>query len=215
MTTMPRSTEELIRSLAGQPVPAPLTPAAAAGRMGAAMLLCLAVFLSVAGFRPGLLAALESRWWVESKALLPLVLFLLALRPALGSARPGAPLRLWPLALPVAAGGALVLQRLATMGDAPVGSEMMGRTAFACVSLISLMAAAPLAVGLRALRRGAPTRPGLTGALLGLTSAAGVAAGYALHCPEDSPLFFVLWYGLAILLVTGAGAALGHRLLRW
>ncbi|MBD3765305.1 MAG: DUF1109 family protein, partial [Rhodobacterales bacterium] len=44
---------------------------------------------------------------------------------------------------------------------------------------------------------------------------AGVAAGYALHCTEDSPLFFVLWYGLGILVPTLAGAWLGRRLLAW
>lgn len=45
--------------------------------------------------------------------------------------------------------------------------------------------------------------------------AAGVAAGYALHCTEDSPLFFVSWYGLAIAIVGTLGAWLGHRFLRW
>ena len=63
--------------------------------------------------------------------------------------------------------------------------------------------------------RTAPTRPVLTGALLGVAIGAGVAAGYALHCIEDSPLFFVSWYGLAIGIVGGVGGLLGHRLLRW
>jgi hypothetical protein len=38
---------------------------------------------------------------------------------------------------------------------------------------------------------------------------------YGLHCSDDSPLFVVAWYGLAMLLVGAAGALAGHRLLRW
>jgi hypothetical protein len=46
--------------------------------------------------------------------------------------------------------------------------------------------------------------------------AAGFATSvYSLVCTEDSPLFYVTWYGLGILLVAGLGAALGARLLRW
>ena len=55
----------------------------------------------------------------------------------------------------------------------------------------------------------------LTGALVGLASAALGAALYALHCTDDSPLFVATWYGAAALLMTGIGAILGARLLRW
>ena len=41
------------------------------------------------------------------------------------------------------------------------------------------------------------------------------AALYAIHCTEDSPLFYAVWYGLAILVATAIGAALGRFLLRW
>ncbi len=41
------------------------------------------------------------------------------------------------------------------------------------------------------------------------------AAVYSLHCPEDSPLFFLLWYGLGIVIAGAAGARLGSRVLRW
>ncbi|HBT01009.1 MAG TPA: hypothetical protein DEB47_14365 [Citreicella sp.] len=71
------------------------------------------------------------------------------------------------------------------------------------------------AAGLALLRRGAPTRPVLSGALTGLAASAGTAAGYALHCTEDSPLFYVSWYGLALCLASALGAWLGHRHLRW
>ena len=74
----------------------------------------------------------------------------------------------------------------------------------------------PLLAGtLWALRRGASTRPALAGAVAGLLSGGAAAAIYAVHCTEDSPLFYAVWYSLAILAVTGLGAALGSRVLRW
>jgi hypothetical protein len=51
--------------------------------------------------------------------------------------------------------------------------------------------------------------------------AAGLLAGgmgaalYAMHCPDDSPLFVATWYGLAIAVVATLGAVLGSRVLRW
>jgi hypothetical protein len=38
---------------------------------------------------------------------------------------------------------------------------------------------------------------------------------YATHCTEDSPLFYVTWYGLAITGVTLAATLIGARVLRW
>ena len=93
----------------------------------------------------------------------------------------------------------------------PSGAE--GRACI-CRSRISRISC-PKTLRLGRLRRGAPARPALTGALLGLASAGGIAAGYALHCTEDSPLFFVSWYSLAILLVAGLGALAGRRVLHW
>jgi hypothetical protein len=46
--------------------------------------------------------------------------------------------------------------------------------------------------------------------------AAGIGAAiYALHCPDDSPLFLALWYVMAVTAVILAGRAGGRRLLRW
>ena len=38
---------------------------------------------------------------------------------------------------------------------------------------------------------------------------------YAMHCIEDSPLFYVTWYGLAIGGVTLVSTLIGARVLRW
>ncbi|MFZ5673199.1 MAG: NrsF family protein [Pseudomonadota bacterium] len=38
---------------------------------------------------------------------------------------------------------------------------------------------------------------------------------YASHCFDDSPLFVLVWYSLAIALVTAVGFFAGRHLLRW
>jgi hypothetical protein len=57
--------------------------------------------------------------------------------------------------------------------------------------------------------------PGLAGALAGLLSGTIGATIYAAHCPDDSPLFLMTWYGLSVAMMTLAGALLGARVLRW
>ena len=83
---------------------------------------------------------------------------------------------------------------------------MMGQSNGQCVAFISLMSLPLLAASLWALRRGASTRPALSGALAGLLSGGAAAAVYAVHCTEDSPLFYAFWYVLAILGATALGA---------
>ena len=209
-----RSTEDLIRHLAARPVPGPFPGRLAVGGMAAAVIVALGLFWMVFGLRLDLVSA-WSHLPVQAKTLLPLSLSGLAVWLALASSRPGRRLALWPLAIPVLLGVALVVRRLEQGPAATLLADTVGSTAFACLASITFMSALPLAAGIWALRRAAPTRPALTGALLGLAAGAGVAAGYALHCTEDSPLFFMSWYGLAIALVTSLGAVLGSRFLRW
>jgi hypothetical protein len=78
-----------------------------------------------------------------------------------------------------------------------------------------LIAAPVLIAALAALRRGAPTRPTLAGAVAGLAAGGLGATLYAAHCTDDSPLFVMAWYVPAIAIVTIAGALAGARLLRW
>jgi hypothetical protein len=61
----------------------------------------------------------------------------------------------------------------------------------------------------------APTDLRRTGACAGLVAGSISAAGYALHCVDDSMPFVAFWYGGTIALCTLAGAMLGPRLLRW
>lgn len=94
-------------------------------------------------------------------------------------------------------------------------SGLVGQTLWFCLTVIPLMSLPILAISLWILRRGASTRPPVAGALAGLMSGGVATALYAIHCTEDSPLFYVTWYSLAILLVTAVGAALGSQVLRW
>ncbi|MBL4916940.1 NrsF family protein [Szabonella alba] len=207
-------TENLIRDIAVRPLPQPYAPGALLGMVLGLIGLGLALFMGLFGFRPDLASAVTALP-VQAKSLLALALAAPAFGLALASARPSAPLRLWPLALPGLVAAALVLQRLLAVPPGMAGAEMMGQTALACLMSITALSALPLMAGLWLMRRGAPTRPGLTGGLLGLAVGAGVAAGYALHCTEDSPLFFVLWYGTGIALAALTGAVLGRLVLRW
>jgi hypothetical protein len=208
-----QSTEDLIRDLAARPAPAAFDPAATLGFALGAGMIGLALYFAVFGLRPDLGGAWE-QVPVQAKSLLPLVLSVLAFRLVLRSARPGTQAPLWPLALPVAAAFALLAFRI-SVADGPWMTEAAGQTALACLLSIITLSFPPLAAGISLLRNSAPTRPVLTGALLGIATGAGVAAGYALHCTEDSPLFFVTWYGLGIGLATCLGGWLGHRFLRW
>ena len=81
--------------------------------------------------------------------------------------------------------------------------------------LIPFLSIGPLACIMLALRQGAPTRPGLTGAVAGLAAGGIAATLYASHCTDDSPLFVATWYSLAIGIVTLLGYVIGSRFLRW
>lgn len=207
------TTDDLIRQLAAQPVPPAFNPLSAAGSMVVLVLLALGLFLFAFDLRADLAPAL-GQVQVLAKTALPLVLSVAALWLGLRSSRPEGQVALWPLALPAGVALLMVLTRLAT-ADGPLLPELVGKTASACLVSISVLSVPPLAVGVYLLRGAAPVRPVLTGALLGIAVGAGIAAGYALHCAEDSPLFFVTWYGLGIAIAGGMGGFLGNRFLRW
>ncbi|MDN5568774.1 MAG: DUF1109 domain-containing protein, partial [Paracoccus sp. (in: a-proteobacteria)] len=96
-----------------------------------------------------------------------------------------------------------------------VAPRSMGGTAKACLLSITMISAPTLAVVLYVLRSGASAAPAVSGAMAGLAVSGAATAIYALHCTEDAPLFFILWYGLGMLMVTAIGAWAGRRLLRW
>jgi len=92
---------------------------------------------------------------------------------------------------------------------------MMGDQWLECLVSIPLIAIVPFAMIVWAVRRAAPTDLARAGALAGLVAGCLSAAGYALHCVDDSVPFVALWFGGTIALCTVAGWKLGPRLLRW
>jgi hypothetical protein len=92
---------------------------------------------------------------------------------------------------------------------------VMGDQWLECLLSIPIIAVVPFATMMWAVRKAAPTDLKRTGALAGLVAGGLSAAGYALHCADDSLPFIALWYGATVVLCTIAGAVLGPRLLRW
>ncbi|WP_405404660.1 NrsF family protein [Paracoccus sp. Ld10] len=209
------STEALIARLAAESQP---TARFSTVRMTVAMagtaLLGLTLQMTLSGPRADLAASLADPVTL-AKPLLPLMALLIVWPQVARVGRPGARLNIWPLALPMTL--ALVLACWAlfqTPGDRLM-NEWLGHSAKNCMIAVLALSAAPLIAGIWMMRRGASTRPVLAGALIGLAAGAGAATGYALSCTEDSPLFYVFWYGAAIVLSSVAGAVAGHKRLRW
>jgi hypothetical protein len=175
----------------------------------------LVVYLAL-GARPDIAAAAETaRFLFKFVAMATLGAGAFALVRALS--RPGEGWRK-PMALTAAAPALIaiaVLIELAVLPPDAWGPSLMGANSLACFLSISLIGLGPLAGFLAALRHGAPTRPGLAGAAAGLLAGALAATFYALHCPDDSPLFLAAWYTAAIATLAAAGAAGARWLVRW
>jgi hypothetical protein len=104
------------------------------------------------------------------------------------------------------------------MAMLPVGQwsvSAIGSRPLFCLGLVPLIAAAPLAATLLALRRGAPQSPLAAGAVAGFAAGGMAALIYAFHCNNDSPFYVALWYLPAIGIVTAIGAGIGRVALRW
>ncbi|MEZ5685252.1 MAG: NrsF family protein [Paracoccaceae bacterium] len=210
------NTEELIARMAGAPAPAPLNRGRMAAQFLAAVLVPVALFLLLAGTRPGLIAALENPV-VALKTLLPALTFVLSFMALMRLTRPEAearaPLRL--LALPALTALGLLGLAVATLPPAGWIAEYTPFFIVECAGSILVLSIAPALVATRIFARGASPAPGLSAALAGLASASGAATGYSLFCAQDNPAFFVFWYGLAIATVTCAAALFTHRRFAW
>ncbi|MBU2957808.1 DUF1109 domain-containing protein [Paracoccus sp. 1_MG-2023] len=209
-----QTTEDLIASLAAMPAPPRLRMSRIALQIVGLVAIGIFALLFTTGLRPDLAEALTTPITL-AKTAIPLSLAAIALPAAMLTARPDAHPPLWLLALPIAVAVALYL---ATMAGTPVSmipQRIIGVSIATCLTSITALSLTPIIVGTALMRRGATTRPTLTGALIGLASGAGAAAGYALHCLDDNPLFFVTWYGIGIAIATAVGAILGRHWLRW
>lgn len=178
---------------------------------------CSAISLiAIIGPRKDMTTALETVR-VCFKVVVTIVLAVLATRLANRIGRPGAATRrpALLLMLPFLMVAGAVVAELIALPQAAWKTSMMGRNALSCLLLLPTLSLAPLVGLLWALRQGAPENPTSAGAVAGLAAGAVASAIYAWHCPDDSPLFLATWYTMAIAMVTGTGALLGRRLLRW
>lgn len=210
-------TDELIATLSAELEP--VKTGAVTRILLAASLLGLAgsvlVMLLALGLRPDLAAALSSfGLWLKLAYSFAIAAFGFGLVERAG--RPGAPFT-WAsrlLALPVLVIGTVAAAQLLAPGaDRP--DLVMGHSARVCPFLVVMVSLPMLIASFWALRRLAPTRLTLAGALAGLFAGGAGAFVYAFHCPESAAPFVALWYSAGILLTAGLGALLGPRLLRW
>lgn len=181
---------------------------------GAAVALLL--FAIGLGFRPNLLPALRT-WRFLLKLVFAIALCALAFWTCVRLARPETHLR--DVVAGLAAAPALLAvgvgYELMTVPSVEWYARAIGTNSRVCLVAIPLLSMASLAATLAALRAGAPSSPAASGALAGLLAGGLAASLYAMHCPDDSPLFVAIWYCLAIALVAAAGAVAGRRVLRW
>ncbi|MPZ31385.1 MAG: DUF1109 family protein [Rhodospirillales bacterium] len=187
-----------------------------AGALALGGLLSLALFLAEIGPRGDLAPALAT-WRFDLKLVLVATALAGAFALCLALARPLAARRPARSLLPLAAlAAAAIVVELATTPSTSWTTRLIGSNALVCLTAVPVLALAPLAAALMALRvSAAPASPVLAGAAAGLLAATAGATLYAFHCFDDSPLFVVAWYVLAAIPVVALGAIAGHRLLRW
>lgn len=209
-------TDHLVAALAADSLPPAMAPrralmiAFAAG--GAA---ALALFFWRLGMRPDFWVALWS-WRFSTKVLMmaaAVVAGLLVIVPTMRPVSHG--LRLGALVLLAAAQAFLVVLELVMSPSEAWLSQLMGRNNMTCLVSVTILSAAPLAALILAMRPAAPASAMQAGAAAGFLAASLASLLYAVHCPDDSPLFVAVWYPIAMTIVVSAGALIGSRALRW
>lgn len=209
-------TDELIDLLAkDSPPPWPFR-LVLAGAVAGGIVIAAIMFFTEIGARPDVSEAVRSSRFLF-KFVVTVSLALTAIGAVLALGRPDgrfAPRGLMMAMAPALLGIAVVVELL-VLPESQWLPHLVGVNARLCLTLIPLLALGPLACLLAALRYGAPSSPGLAGAVAGLAASGIAATFYAAHCTDDSPLFVMTWYLIATLIVTGAGYLIGKRLLRW
>lgn len=212
------TTDELIQRLAGQTPAVPrhavggrLALALIVGAVGAMLALSFTLGHPFFGTRQIAVADYGIKLaFTVALTLITARLLASAARP--GSRRTGA--AGW-LAAPVMLLALIAGLGLARTPEALRDAYIMGSTWRTCLPAIVFFAVPVFAALLVAFRRLAPTDLARAGTLAGLSAGAMSAAVYALHCPETSPAFVLVWYGLGIAACGGLGRLIGPRLLRW
>lgn len=95
------------------------------------------------------------------------------------------------------------------------GPRLIGHNSMVCLQVVPLLALAPLAAAIAALRYGATSHPRLAATMAGLAAAGISMTLYAATCPDDSPLFLATWYTIATAIVVVASLLVAPRIIRW
>ena len=174
------------------------------------------LFLANMGVRPDVMTAMNNPLF-DLKFVVTIALAVVAIAISLHLSRPEASLGRWAwlLAIPVGLLGIGMMGEMMMPNRAPMATRLIGSNSKICLTAIPLLSLPLLAAALVALRRGAPSRPAVTGAFAGVLSAGLAATLYAAHCTDDSPMFVATWYTIAIGFVAAIGALAGSRVLRF
>lgn len=207
-------TDDLIRVLAHDGLDRPDLRRHLALGLGPALVVALGAVWLVLGFRTDLGAALTEPLSVL-RPVLTGGLGLWATRLVLQMLRPETSARLWPLGLLALAALGLWAWAYVTTPEEARQMATLGKTRTTCLVAIPLLSVLPVMALHHVLRQGAATDLRRAGFLAGLAGAGLSAAIYTLYCTEDSPLFYVTWYGLAILFVALVSTLWAGRSLRW
>ena len=208
-------TDDLVSLLAAGAEPAPRR--AASRRLVVALLVGVPLSFAWMAFEYGTRRDLVQAWFWPVKVIFPACLAVAGFVIVQRLARPGARVRAaWlGLVVPVLAIWALGLAAwwLAPGNERP--TMVWGQSWRVCVPNIALISAPVFVAALVALKSLAPTRPALAGGAAGAMAGGAGAAIYALHCQELAAPFLAVWYVAGIAVPVLAGAAIGHRWLRW
>lgn len=209
-------TDELIRLMASDAASSfRIAPYMAMALLGGTCISAALLLLTI-GVRPDIAEAISSGR-VVFKLGVTLLSAALAVNLVFRVGRPGAPLN-WSkllLLVPPALVIAAVVAELLSIPASLWMTSLLGRNALICLVFIPGLSFAPLLGIVFVLRKAAPGDPGLAGAVAGLAASCVAASLYAWRCPDDSPLFLVVWYTTSILAVSGVGYLVGKRVLRW
>jgi hypothetical protein len=187
-----------------------------AAAVAGGIIIAAVLFFAGIGFRPDISEAVKSGRFLF-KFVVTVSLALSATWVIYSVGRPGVSFDRRRLALAIAPAllaGAAVIELIA-LPETQWLPNLVGHNARICLTVIPLLSIGPLACLILALRAGAPSSPGLAGAIAGMAASGIAATFYAANCTDDSALFVMTWYPIAILIVTAAGYLVGRKLLRW